>query len=96
MENQGKCGPHGELFFFFMKKEQVVASNEVLPNPCVSAETLKTCALIGLHLLATGYEVRSSGSQSLDLEDSGNTVVQKALTGMQRWVMDGKRRHFFF
>ena len=28
-------GPHGELFFFLIKKELVVASNEVLPNPCL-------------------------------------------------------------
>ena len=42
-----KYGPHGELFFFHMKEEQVVASSEVLPNPFVSAETLKGCALIG-------------------------------------------------
>ena len=37
----GKYGPHGELFFFLKKKEQVVTSNEVLPNPLVSTETLK-------------------------------------------------------
>ena len=36
--------------FFLIEKEQVVPSNEVLPNPFVSAETLKACALIGLHL----------------------------------------------
>ena len=66
----GKSGLHGELFFFFIKKEQVVASTEVLPNPCVSAETLKACALIGVHLLAADYEVGSSGSQSLDLGDT--------------------------
>ena len=29
----GKCGPHGELFFFLIKKEQVVASKGALPNP---------------------------------------------------------------
>ena len=39
------------------------------PNPCVSAETLKACALIGLHLLAADHEVGSSGSQSIDLGD---------------------------
>ena len=33
--------------FFLIQKESVVASNEVLPNPFVSAETLKACALIG-------------------------------------------------
>ena len=40
-------------------QEQVVASNELLPNPCVSAETLKACALIGLHLLAADNEIGS-------------------------------------
>ena len=34
----GKYGPHGERFFFLIKKEQVVASNEVLPNPYVSTD----------------------------------------------------------
>ena len=29
----GKYGPHGDHFFFLMKKEQVVASNKVSPNP---------------------------------------------------------------
>ena len=52
-----------------MKKEQVVASNEVLRNPWVSAETLKACALINLHLLAADYEVGSSGSPFPDLGD---------------------------
>ena len=32
-------------------KDQPVASNEVSSNPFVSAETLKACALVGLHLL---------------------------------------------
>ena len=66
----GKYGPHGELFFFLINKEQVVASSEVLPNPCVSAETLLACALTGLHLLAADYEVGSSGSQSPDFGDT--------------------------
>ena len=42
----GKYGPHGELFFFLVKKEPV-ASNDVLSNFFVSAETLKACAHIG-------------------------------------------------
>ena len=44
----------------------MVASNEVLPNPYVSAGTLKACALISLHLLAGDDEVGLSGSQSPD------------------------------
>ena len=66
---RGKYGPHGELFFFLIKKEQVVASNEVLPCPLVSAETLKACALIGLHLSAAGGDAGSSGSLSPELGD---------------------------
>ena len=31
----GKYGPHGELFSLFIQKKQVVASIEVLPNPCL-------------------------------------------------------------
>ena len=63
----GKYGPHVELFFLYIKKEQMVTSSEVLPNPYVSAETLRSCALIGLRLLTTDYEVESSGSQFPDL-----------------------------
>ena len=65
----GKYGPHDELFFFLIQKEPVVASNEVLPNPYVSEETLKVCAMFGLHLLAAGGEAGSSGSQSPGLGD---------------------------
>ena len=46
-----------------------MASNEVLRNPCVSAETLEERALIGLYVLAADYEVGTSGSQSPDLGD---------------------------
>ena len=38
-------------------------------RPFVSAETLKTCARNGLHLLAADSGAGSSGSQSLDLGD---------------------------
>ena len=63
----GKYGPHGELFFLLIQKESVVASNVVLPDPFVSAETLKACALIGLHFLAAENEAGSGGSKSPDL-----------------------------
>ena len=43
---------------------------EDFANPFVSAETLKACALIGLHLLAVGGDAGSSGSQSPDLGDT--------------------------
>ena len=59
-------GRKASSIFFFIKKEPE-ASNEVPSNPFVSAETLKACALIGLHLLAAEGEAGSSGSQSLDV-----------------------------
>ena len=69
LECPGKYGPHGKLFFFLIKKEQVAVSNEVPFRPFVSSETLKACALIGLHLLAAEGEAGSSGSQSPDIGD---------------------------
>ena len=63
-----KCGPQGVLFFFLIKKEPVVASDEVLPNPFCLCGTLETCAMLGLHLLAAEGE-EGSGGQSPDLGD---------------------------
>ena len=51
-----------------------MASNEVSSSLFVSAEKLKVCALIGLHLLAAENEAGSSGSQSPDL---GRHVVAR-------------------
>ena len=64
----GKYGPHGELFFFLVKKEPLVAS-DVSSTPFVSSETLKACALIGLHLLAAGDDAGFSCCQSPELGD---------------------------
>ena len=44
----GRHGPHGELFFFLLKKKPAVISELVEFGPCISAETVKACALIGL------------------------------------------------
>ena len=63
------------LALLFVKKELVVASNEVLPNPFVSAETLKACALICLHLLAGPVVVR------LSVKVCEGMAVQKARNG---------------
>ena len=54
----GKCGPHGELFFFLLKKEPVVLSEVVEFGPCFSAETVKACALFGLHMMAEENALR--------------------------------------
>ena len=54
-----KYGPHGELFFFFLKKEPLVLSELVELGPSISAETVKACALIGLHMVAEEDALRS-------------------------------------
>ena len=58
-----KCGPHSELFFFSVRKEPVALTKAVPFKPFVSAQTLKACALIGLHLLAAEDEAGSIGGQ---------------------------------
>ena len=59
----GKYVPRGELFFFLMQKEPV-ASNEVVPNPYVSAETLEAFALTGLHAPSGSRKCRGIRWQS--------------------------------
>ena len=61
-----KYGPHAELLFF-LKKEPLTLTKAVVFEPFVPAETLKSCALIGLHLTAGGSARGSSGGQSLNL-----------------------------
>ena len=47
----GKYGPHGGHFFFLLKEEPMVLSELVEFGPWFSAETVKACALIGLHMM---------------------------------------------
>ena len=65
----GKYGPHGELFFFFLKKEPTVISELIKFGPCISAETGKACALIGLHMMAEEKALRSDSDFSPDFGD---------------------------
>ena len=65
-----KNGPHGELFFFLVKKEPFALTKAVDFKPFVPAETLRACALIGLHLMAADGASGSSGSQPPDLGDA--------------------------
>ena len=69
LERLEEVRPFSELFFFFVKKESVALTPAVPFKPCVSAGTLKACALIGLHLSAAEDEAGSSGSQSPDSGD---------------------------
>ena len=66
---RGSMGRMASSFCFFVKKEAVAFSNEVPFKPVVPVDTLKACALIGLHILAGEGEAGSSGSLSLDLGD---------------------------
>ena len=59
---------HSELFFFLIRKEPVAFTKAVPFEPLVSAETLKACALVGLHLVAAD-EAGSSGCQYPDPGD---------------------------
>ena len=63
----GKYGPHGELFFFLIQKEPALAPVDETFSPSIkadirtspfSAEVLKKCALVALHLLAEGRRRR--------------------------------------
>ena len=56
----GKYGPHGELFFFLIQKQPAIAPNSEtfspFTNPDIrtllfSADVLKKCALIALHVI---------------------------------------------
>ena len=57
-------GPHGELFLFLLKKEPTVLSELIELGPCISAETVKACALIGLHTMAEENALRSDSDSS--------------------------------
>ena len=49
----GKYGPYSELFYFFIKRERVALTIVVPFKPVVPAETLKACALVGLHIFVS-------------------------------------------
>ena len=71
----------------------MVASNEVPFRPFVSAETLKACALKGLHLSAAEVEVGSSGSQSAGGKVALKAVNGSALAGQARPPLTGVYEH---
>ena len=62
-------------------------SKEALPNPFVSAETLKACALIGLHILSAEGEAGSTDNQSPDEGDMWRRDCPKSL----EWISSCKR-----
>ena len=61
----GKFGPHGELFFFLIKKEPATIPDSETFSSFITA--LKKFALIAMHSVAEGGE---SGCQTPDLGDT--------------------------
>ena len=80
-----KQGPHGELFFFLLKKEPTAISELVECGPCVSAETVKACAWIGLHKMAEEDALRLESDCSLDLGD----VWRNVCPNCPEWISSG-------
>ena len=71
----GRYGPHGELFFFLLKKEPGVFSELVRFGPSISAERVKACALIGLHMMAEETSWRSDSDSFVSSSSSGENNV---------------------
>ena len=72
----GKHGPHGELFFFLIQKEPAAMPGSETSSPfftadirtsSFSAEVLKKCALIGMHLRAEEERGGKGVGQTPDL-----------------------------
>ena len=83
-----KYEPHGELFFFLIKKSPLLFTEAVQFKPFVLAETLNACALIGLHLVAAGVDSETSSSCgvfSLELRGFQDSVVRGALCGKKMY-----------
>ena len=77
---QGKYGPHGELFFFLFQKEPALApvDETVSPffdadirAPFFSADVLKKCAFIALHVIAEEGRGGEDGCHAPGLVESG-------------------------
>ena len=65
----GKYGPYGELFFFLLKKEPMVVIEMVHVGTSISAETIKACTLVGLHMMAEEVVMRLDNDFPPDLGD---------------------------
>ena len=65
-----RYGPRGELFFFLVQKEPRVFSELVRFGPSISAERVKACALMGLHMMAEGNTWRSDSGSSVSSSGS--------------------------
>ena len=82
-----RYGPCGELFFFPLEKEPRVLRELIRFGPSISIDTVKTCAWIGLHMMAEKNAWRSdSGSSVLSSSSCEDNVGDDALYVI---VLDG-------
>ena len=80
-----RYGTQGELLFFLIEKEPFVLTMEVEFRPCVAAETLKACALVGLHMMAEESALWPDSDSSLHLgRHVGVWLPKKHHVGQQR------------
>ena len=76
----GRYGPHGELFFFLLKKEPMVLRELVRFGPSIPVEAVKACAFIGLHMMIEENSGQSENdshvsSSSSDENNVGNDAL---------------------
>ena len=75
---RGRFGPHGELFFVLLLKKDLTILNELIEfGPCVSADRVKACALIGLHMMAEENALRADGDSSPEPGDNVEVWLSK-------------------
>ena len=91
----GKYRPHGELFFFLIQKETAIVPNSeaVCPffhadirTPFFTAEVLKKCAPIALHIVAEDGEGGEDGCHAPDLGDERKVGCPKS----PMWESEGQ------
>ena len=96
----GKCGPHGELFFFLIQKEPTARPdsetfspffNADIRTPLFSVDVLKKCVLLALHIIAE--EGRDGdGFQVLVWGMNGKWFAQRAHCGRVKAKLGRKAR----
>ena len=75
-----KYGLHGELFFFLTKKKEPMVLSELIDfRPCISADTVKACASIGLHMTADENAFGWTVTLLLIQATRGSMVAQKVV-----------------
>ena len=91
-----KYGPYGELFFFFLKKKELVVLREMVNfGHYFPVETIKACAIFGLHMMAEENASLSNSGLSPDLGDMWRYGFPKALIGTVTPVTGQEARDMF-